>query len=201
MDDNLSTQISKIYDPVYPGLEYDWKRLCVRFKNSYRYDFAGKNFDQILSDFSAQKLPLASKHLIETLSNRHILSKLKTDDLSLIDYAETLRKNLDEFTEENELHLVEVISFESDVFVSVSLFLPEAAPLIRSVIHTNRNEDKIKSIPQNEINLIEDSLCFVRQNNQFQFSKAMAHNDANNLIGFILANHSHNHAPQLTTNI
>ena len=105
------------------------------------------------------------------------------DELRL--YADTLRKDLDEYTEGNELHTVEIFYHQARVRVEIALYRAADAPPNRVLVQPSM---KLAGEKNFGLKINRNSLVFMRPNNRFNFSPGYAQKDANEIIGYILAN-------------
>lgn len=183
-ENSLRNYYATLYEKQFPGLEYEWIRLCERFKASFNFNFESKSFDQILSEFASKSLPFSMQNTITALQCRVLLANAVAGPQELIFYAETLRKDLDEYTEGNEVHVIEILYCQTKVKVQVSLYPKDDAPQKRVIVTAFLG---ILFEKESAIHAIENSLVFVRKNDQFNFSNGFAQKDANEIIGFVLS--------------
>ncbi|HRH46614.1 MAG TPA: hypothetical protein PKY82_33530 [Pyrinomonadaceae bacterium] len=174
---------AQLYDKEFPGLEFDWVRLCRRVSHSFNYAFEGKTFDLILDDFHDLSLPRFSHNLVVALSHRRELGKVISTYFDHLRYAEQLLNELDGFTEKNELHLVEILVGDEAAQIRVSILSQgwTVSPRFKIL-----EEPAVEIL--NELTLIDHkTLAFSKPLTQFEFSSAFAVKDANEIISYILA--------------
>jgi len=175
----------ELYDASYPGLEYDWIRVCQRFKNTFGFDFAGKSFDDVLSEFKTRDLPSLMMDTINALRDRKELSAQTVTVETLHRYSATLRRDLDEYGDGEVKHLMTAHHNNQLVKIEISIFAADDAPnelsCVIGVPSDNLTGEKVIYCEPNG-----ERIIFVRKNDQYNFSPAFARNDANDLLGLVL---------------
>lgn len=177
--------LSSDYDRAYPGLEFQWERLCRQMNATFGVkveDFP--DFETALTEFSKFSLPVFSSNLLLTLQKRKEWWNSSGSFSALLRYGRYLGRELDEFSDQEALHQVELRFNAEWVEVRVSIYLP-ANPPARKICVT-----KAEKLQAKRVDLTLESpqtLFFCRPNNQFLFSPAMAVADSNEVIGFVLS--------------
>lgn len=125
------------------------------------------------------------QHTINALRYRKVYFTLPATAVSLAQYGETLRADLDEYSDGRSAHAVTLRHTDELVEVTVRM---SAEKQLHPVSVETVGPDKIAA-EECEISAVDswETITFVRYNNQFNFSPAFAQNDANGIIGFVLS--------------